>query len=136
MNDQKVAIDRYTLRTALVQSGVRMTAGTLSTLWEALGGEPAYISGRVYTDAGDVLWCRLAHPGNGSSLWRDCRTGLTFSESAPKRPLTLCGPVPTRNQVAAAVRDSNDYGNSYEMFEAGQARVIDRIMALVKGETP
>jgi hypothetical protein len=136
MSDQKVAIDRDTLRTALVQSGVRMTAGTLSTLWEALGGEPAYISGRVYTDAGGVLWCRLAHPGNGSSLWRDCRTGLTFSESAPKRPLTLLGPVPSRDQVAKIIAGVNDYGNSYEVFEAGQAKLADRIMALLKGETP
>lgn len=136
MSDQMVATDRDTLRTALVQTGVTMTEDTLGKLWEALGGEPAYISGCVYQDARGVPWCRLGHPGNGSSLWRDCRSGLTFSESAPKRPMTLLGPVPSRKQVAAIIAGVNEYGNSYNDFEAGQVRLTDRIMALLNGETP
>lgn len=136
MSDQMVATDRDTLRTALVQTGVTMTEDVLSKLWEALGGEPAYLVDRIYTDARGDYWYRLGAPGRGPA-WRYCQSGLTFSESAPKRPMTLLGPVPSREQVAKIVRETNDYGNSYEVFEAGQAKLADRIMALLlKGEAP
>jgi hypothetical protein len=132
MNDH-IAADRDTLRTALVKTGVRMTEDALTTLWEALGGEPAYIGGCVYTDARGVPWYRLSLPGP-REMWRDCRDGTTYTESGPARPLTLLGPVPTREQVAAIVTGINEYGNGYSAFEAGQQKLTDRIMALLKGE--
>ena len=132
MNDH-VGIDRDTLRSALVKSGVRMTEDVLDTLWVALGGEPPYLAGRVYQDARGVHWYRQNFPG---PPWRECRSGMTYSETGPSRPMMLCGPVPTRQQVAAIVNDVNEYGNSVSDFDAGQVRLTDRIMALLKGETP
>jgi hypothetical protein len=130
---EHVTTGRDKLRAALVQTGVTMTEDTLGKLWEALGGEPAYLGGCVYQDARGVPWYRLSLPGP-REMWRDCRDGATYTEQGPKRPMTLLGPVPSRQQVATIVRETNDYGNSYEMFEAGQAKVIDRIMALLKEE--